>query len=377
MNKKKNTGFDRLKNKATVAMVAGVGAMGLPVGTLRAASQSFRVSLSFSSVGVDNRSFNITGIDNTGNVPEVSFAYSGDFVTEIPLSKMSNGFEVSELNNFRNSTGAGTLSDSHDGLFAYFVGDTKFLNPDSTVDLTGNDLTTDVVTDIASGVDAMIELRFFDDRSAIRGILTLTNTTANDISVPVAAAGNMGSDGRTTIHNTSSGDSTLTDSDLWVLSNDNNSANQDPLRDPVVVWAIQGEESILAGAKELIGYGSGEDSYAYQYNVTIPANSSVRIMNLAYFAFTNSEGIAEAEKFVNISALKTSGYVSDLTDAELATIVNFSAPEPEAATDDTVSTIRLGSGIGRLGYGSLLLLLSGFAARFGRASPLFKKSDAS
>ena len=81
-----------------------------------------------------------------------------------------------------------------DGMI-FGVDGTLFVNPDTTVDLTGNTVNTDDVVDIIPGVDAQLEYFFDPNRNVVRALFTLTNTTGADINTSVNFRGNYGSDG--------------------------------------------------------------------------------------------------------------------------------------------------------------------------------------
>ena len=355
----KKTGFDRLKGVAATAAIASAGMFGA-MASLRAASFNLYTSSSsnstqsdilFTGIGADNLSYTLDYIDSGYTLASSSTSLASPYSSQTVGSNSSEYLAIESYTELPNKNDTGTLGDSHDGLFAFKVMGTPFQNPDSTIDFTGNVFTSDTVTNIVAGIDASWEATHLDNRTSVRGILTLTNTTGSDITGPVLAIGNMGSDETTTIHATSSGNKTLEDADLWVLSNDNDEVDGQPDSDPTIVFGIQDAASSADDAIELLGYGGGNDDYAYQYNVTVPANSTIRIMNLMHMNNTNERALKEANNLRSLGNLEAAGYLTGLSENEIASIVNY------GDTDTYNLSTKSSSSSGILGGGLLLTML--------------------
>lgn len=358
----KKSGFDRLKGAAATACVASAGMFGA-VASLRAADRSFAVVFTVTKVGTDNRSYKVSAIHNTHFFDKATLAapYSSKQIPTGPY------LGISSIRSFTNTNSQGVLFNAHDAFYAFNVMGTAFVSAKTTIDLTDNVATSDTITDIAPGIDASLQWTFLSSTSGVRGILTLTNTTGNDISGPVMALGDVGSNNVTTIHATSSGDKVLDDTDLWVMSNDNKVVDGEPSEDPVIVFGIQGSEKSIADATELLGYseskdqGRNEDQYVYQYNVTVPANSTIRIMNLMHMDFTNAQAITEAANFESRAALQEAGYLDGLSTDEINSIVNYFGGEAGLVAKAKAKAVAVArnssSGSGSFGGAALLSLL--------------------
>jgi len=326
-------GFDRLRG---VAAASAIGIAGLAGGgSARAATATLPLTVTTGSAAW----YRITGCSTCSST---TFAISEAIL----------------------STAATSYTDFYDDAMEFGVNGTMFSNPDSTVDLTGTTVTTDVVMGIVAGVDAHLQYYFDPNRAVVRALFTLENTTGADINATVNFRGNYGSDEETTIQATQSGDRVVDDTDLWVVSNDSGVVGDDACMgcDPTATLATHGSgASVVPTTVTTLGGGEtgfGEDDWLYDYDVIIPAMGTVRILAFNEMTTTIAAATAGATDFESLTAAGAAGLLTGIDAAAQAEIVNYAAgggPVVAADDDDDDGLFALGMP-GLLGMlGSLLL----------------------
>ena len=201
-----------------------------------------------------------------------------------------------------------------------------FINPGTTVDLTGDVLTTNTAVNIVSGIDANIRYYFAPDRNVVRALYTLTNTTATDVTAELRVGGNLGSGSRTNIQATSDGDLVIEDTDYWHVTNDSPSVGDDGNAPDITLTRC----GVGAPVCPLNGVSLGQteanvDDFIYFYAVTVPANSSIRVMNFAELGRLSNGLVARAADFETLAAADTEGLLDGLSAVELSELVNYGA----------------------------------------------------
>ncbi|HEX5636512.1 MAG TPA: hypothetical protein VFY78_05460, partial [Gammaproteobacteria bacterium] len=238
-------------------------------------------------------------------------------------------------------------NDFYDGGMLLAVDGVAFVNPDSTVDLTGNTVTTDTVTNIIPGVNAQIKYTFMTTRATVRAVYTLTNTTGSAISTSAMVYGNLGSDGSTTVQATSSGDAVIEDADVWIITDDNTTVSPtSDGGDPTSTFATHGANATVVPVTAQKP-GAGDDYFGYRYDVTIPAKSTVRIMVFNEMSNDVPTALANASDYESANAADAAGLLEGMTAAELETVVNY---KPTYTSENN-------SGIGATGLSVLFSML--------------------
>ena len=144
---------------------------------------------------------------------------------------------------------------------------------------------------------------------------SFTNSGGSPISTTVQILGNLGSDSQTCVFATSNGNTAVTPADQWIgTSNDNGT--------PAVIHYIHGPLGLQPATVAVIG-----DNITWTYDVTVPANQTVRLAYFTIVSSTRTGAIAAA------GALVTSNWFGDqagvfLTPSELASLANFAFPPP-------------------------------------------------
>lgn len=378
-------GFNRLKG------LAAAGTMGLGLlaaGSARAVTISTRPStlavratfdLSFSSGATTFTASNI-GLQNSV-MQDQSITTTGGFA----ITSGAAAFGIAD---------AGTTSstDYYDGGLAFAVGNVLFVNPDNTVDLTANVLTTDTVVDIVPGLNAQIQYHFDPLRPVFAGLFSVTNTSASPIATTLMVMGNYGSDIDTTVQATSNGNLIVDDSDLWVVTDDRTLVNvNSDGSDPTATIATHGTgapvlpKTVITLGQPAGGTSARKDNYGYRYNVTIPAGATVRVLLFNEMSNTVPEAVASAPDFESLEAIDTAGLVPGFTAQQRSEIINYfvdddgdgvanfidafpNDPTKSAATEETVTEGTADADDDKKSSGSSMMNLPAILTMFGLLS---------
>jgi hypothetical protein len=339
----KGNGFDRLRSAAIMG-VMGLGS--LAGGTARAAVTNLPLALTITS-GTRTYKWGTSPSTNTagettsgiGNLtwcrnPAVTASYVS-----------STGFCLAEA---EMTVGTDNQSDWIDSAFGVAVDGVMFANPDGTVDLTGDTVTTD--TAAVSGVDAKVEMAFSVGRPGVLRVLySFTNDTASPVTKSIAIGGNLGSDGSTTAQWSADGDATIEATDGWYISSDNVMVGGDTGSDPIFTLARfeTGADVIPVGVVP----GGGDDNFSEIFDLDIPANSTRRILIFAEMSQTLTEAKASAASFNTAAAMSGEGLFSGLSNTERAEVVNFNVPAKSGGGGslDPASLMTLGGLLALIG----------------------------
>jgi len=160
----------------------------------------------------------------------------------------------------------------------------------------------------------------------VRALLTLTNTTGADMTVPVDYASNHGFGLQAlAVEGTSSGDTTFDVNDRWVLVN---RAMQFGLT-PSHISVLYGPGNPVAPATSVtqtVFDCAGTEGIGAHYSVTVPAGVTRRLM--FFEDLTGSDDVALQKAVVYNTVSNTSPLVAGLTPTELREIVNWDVAPP-------------------------------------------------
>jgi hypothetical protein len=333
----KVSGFDRLKGVAAAGAISIAGMFG--GSAARAASATIPLDVTHSSV-------KWSSIDNNNSFPsETSVTTTNGAAYD--SSTNAYGIEDAQL-----LIGSNAFGDAFDNALILSVDGNLFLNPDSSVDLTGDTVTSDTVT-IVPGINAQVRYTFIQGRPVARGLFSLTNTTGAPISVNAAVLGDYGSDSNTTVVATSDGDTTIEGSDLWYITDDSGTATSvtrrksgdapNGLPDPRVTLSRYGTGAAVVPFNALTPGSGGSDTatYGLRYPITIAPGQTARLlvfMELSEPGISPASAIASAADFTSLNALQTAGLLGGLTATEIGQVVNYAQavgpPPPPASTVD-------------------------------------------
>ncbi|MGH8481658.1 MAG: hypothetical protein ACRES8_04275 [Nevskiaceae bacterium] len=317
----KGKGFDRLRGAAIMG-VMGLGS--LAGGTARAAVTNLPLAGSISSGTRTARWGTFSGTNTAGQTTSgignltwcLNPAVTGTYVS-------TSGFCFAEA---ELTVGTVVHGDWIDAAFAVTVDGVMFLNPDGTVDLTDNTVTTDTAT--VSGVDVKVEMAFSMGRiGVVRILYSFTNDTASPVTKSIAIGGNIGSDSSTTAQWSADGDATIETTDGWYISSDNTVVGGDTANDPLFTLArFEPGADVIPVATSIPGTTDGmgfTDNFVETFDLDIPANSTRRILIFGEMSHTLTEAKAAAASFNNKGAMADAGLLNGLTSTERGQIVNF------------------------------------------------------
>ncbi len=307
----KSIGFNKLKGLASAGALGIAGMLG--VGGNRGGS-SISGTLSLTADNVVWRFNN-----------EDSFPTSGTVITTggAIYSVSQSAYCVVEAIVF-DSLAAYSNAFAFDSALILGVDGNLFFNPDSTVILDGNTVTSDVVTDIIPGVDAQIQYRIFTDRKVVRGLFTMTNTTPNSISLNAAILGGFGAnESDINIVATSDADTSIDNSDLWFVTDEDTAQGGD---DPVITTTRHGVDAEVVPTNALTPINDGA-VYGLRYQLNIATGETVRVMVFHELGLPNlvdiTNQVAKAADFESMTSLDAAGLINDLNDSVRDTIVNY------------------------------------------------------
>jgi len=315
-------GFDRLRGVAA-ASAMGLGMLG--GGSARAATATFPITTTTAGVKWQNI--------NTG--PVLASGQSS-LITGSGISFPNTSASGMLINNASLTSGIDNAFDGALFMATLQSGSTKlFENPDSTVDLTSNILTSDLQTDFLPGIDAQIEYYFHPSRPLVRALYSFENTTTSEISFQVYIGGNLQSANATNIQSTSDDDTDVEASDLWIISS-NRGSGIDPTTGttdtPVITISRFGTDA--AEPKNGIQLANGFGTFGHLYDVTVPEESTRRIMVFAELNSSIDDAETGAADFETLEAAELAGLLSGFisNDISFDEIINYTE---DTSTDDS------------------------------------------
>lgn len=278
--------------------------------------------------------------------------------TNITFSTTSSAWGFSEASLH---TTAGTRHDAVDGALSWHVNPANYnyggslapngyRSPGGVVDISPSPINPSVPTTVTGttqslqGLNVSGQMYFMTSKAIVRSILNLQNPTAAPITVSVLSASNLGSDAKTTLQSTSSGDNLLDTADNWFVSSQN--AVPTTADDPILTFAFQGQGSAVRGAN-IGGFATGNDNFNEAYTVMVPANGTASVMIFVQMSGTVAGAETDAAVFDSLSSLQSGGYLAGLSQAQLAQIVNWNTAQAAPTLAWTTPTsITYGTALG-------------------------------
>jgi hypothetical protein len=167
----------------------------------------------------------------------------------------------------------------------------------------------------------------------MRALVILQNPGPSGVTVQVALAGDLGSDGDTLVETSASGDAGLTDADRWIITSDANLvADDDPTPDPVIGTVVfgPGGPAVRPRAATLV-----EDRFSVSYSVRMPPGATRRVMGFSQLSADPAAAATAITTFDTNEALTASGLLSGLNAQAQAEIVNWTLGFPTVCADRT------------------------------------------
>jgi Ca2+-binding RTX toxin-like protein len=230
----------------------------------------------------------------------------------------------------------GSQSDAYDGFFRFTVNGQTFSPGSGTP--TGQTFTT--ASQTLSGLNVTAQYIANQVDPILQGVYSLTNPTANEITVPVRWGGNLGSDGSTFIKGTSSGDTILDASDSWVVTDDYTAPE---LGDPTITHYFSPNAAGVTRTNANLGANFSDDLFV-DYTVTIPAFSTI---SLQFSNLLSGGNVNQAPTDLNLSnnsidenvAANTVVGTFNSTDPDTGDTFIYSLVSGTGATDNSAFTI--------------------------------------
>ncbi len=317
----KKKGFDRLRG---MVVAGAIGVAGFAGGvTARAAATATGLSVTrgnvvWSVIG-NNTSFPSSSTMTTTNGAVYTIGTSSSSSSRPPAFGIADAI----LSASSSSSGYG---DAFDNALLLAVDGNLFVNPTGTMDLTGDTVTSEVVTDIVAGIDAQIAYYFVPTRPVVRALFSLTNTTGAPITIDPVVLSDYGSDTSTRTSATSSGDTTIDNADLWYITDEGSSGD-----DPRIMTSRYGEGAAVVPTNALTPSDTSPmiAVSGLRYNTTVAPGSTVRIMVFMELSDPDDaeipNAIASAQDYTSLSTLDAAGLLNGITSDQQNEIINYVA----------------------------------------------------
>jgi hypothetical protein len=322
-------GFDRLRGVAA-ASAMGLGLMG--AGSLRAASTALPIANLTRGTAIwktiQNQSllFSATTTAMPGRIiTDTDTLATGVFTYLASSSSISPAFAIADVS-------ASGFAEAFDNVLHLAVNGVLFVNPDASVDLTGDTVSSGTRT-LANVVDTGIQYYFHPDRPVVRAMYSFKNTSTSEISIKALIAGALSSDLSTTIQATSTADSTPVpddSKDLWRVSNDQTNIGTDSSTDPAITLTRFGSgASVIPVSVLTLGDDSvntntgGPDNFGERYDISIAAGETARILVFAEISKTIDEATSCAVDFASLDAAAKADMLTGLLVEEVNEVVNY------------------------------------------------------
>lgn len=211
-----------------------------------------------------------------------------------------------------------------------------------------------------AGLTAHVELYFPSGSNVVRSVLFLQNPSGSPITVTVDNDSNLGSDANTLIRATSSGDAVFDSGDNWVVSCQASDRpgfcdqpgplpNNDTSKDPIITYAFQGPGGIRATSAGA-AFANGNDNPNFRWSgITVPAGETRALMMFIQLSDTDTNAEADAVKFNSNSTLQATNYLTGLSGAQQAEIVNWTLNSVAVPTLGEWALMALGGLLGLFG----------------------------
>jgi hypothetical protein len=248
----------------------------------------------------------------------------------------SNGLPLGGSCNERPNSGLGVfIAELTPGEFpaiinglTVFVDNHQFVSPD-TVDISGTPFTTTLTSGPVSisGLNTSVQYHVSRTDDTLRTFISLNNPTTDSITVPVTVATNLAADIRLPtgiqIINTSSGDTTFTTSDSYIITDDGSTVGGAPTVTSVVAGGW-GSPQAQPSAVSDTGYCGHPKGVLVTYDVTVPAGQTRSVLLFNQLNTTPTEATEEVGVFNdNLTLAATTDFLEGLSTADLARVVNF------------------------------------------------------
>jgi VCBS repeat-containing protein len=223
--------------------------------------------------------------------------------------------------------------DSYDCGSMVWVANTQI---GGAITVSGNSVTFKM-TNVA-GLDVQMKYQAITGRATLRNFVTFTNPTRTAVSVPVDFVTNFGSDWTTAVTASSSGDSSFTPADRWIITDDLWDGVFDPAN--TTVFYGPGSPSVTpSSVSQTVFRAKGTQGARACYDITVPAGET---RGLLFFHQLHNRQIEAAAAATIFDAPPTadSELLVGLAPAQLDQVLNWELGQrhPPVANTDTYTT---------------------------------------
>jgi hypothetical protein len=228
-----------------------------------------------------------------------------------------SGFNSDDVDGFHLTDAQfGTLVNAFDNFWTLSVNGNVF-NPGTDATLTTNSLVRNLLSNSQTidGLSVSQQFTVFRDSPIMRVLVRLQNTTSNTVDATIALNGNLGADTATVVSSTSSGDSTFSTSDRWVIFS--GGANI-PVSSIVIGGPGQTAEqpTTVAGA-------NGDDVFATSYEVSLRAGQTRYLLFYTRLDSSSTDARSAMGTFDNVRKLTTARMLFGMTNLQRRQVLNW------------------------------------------------------
>jgi hypothetical protein len=205
---------------------------------------------------------------------------------------------------------------------AFDTGMTLWVNSDIYVAPPNPTITPNLVaTDPAlmSGLNVSVEYYALTSSPTLRMQAIFQNPSSSPVTVTATLATNLGSDAGTTIVGTSTGDTSFTPADRWIVTDDGNPTASDP----AVTHFLSSADALQpSSVSNTVFQDADTQGVLANYALTVPGNSTRRLLFFVQLNPSSAAGLANADTFEE-GLTSDSEALTGISESEQAQIVNF------------------------------------------------------
>lgn len=266
------------------------------------------------------------------SVPVSSATLSGGGASWTGIGVTGSGFGVTDAN-------FGAQTDAFDSGLTIQVNGSAYNSP-NPFDLTGQTVTGGIA--VLSGLN--VSTQYWADTASptLRTLVTVTNPTGASIAATVGLWTNVGSDGSTQTIGTSSGDTSFTTADRWIITDDATTGG-DPANTHVLFGAGGLAPSLVS---QTVFNNAGTQGVRADFLLNVNAGATAYLLFFNQLHDTSSNALATVSAFDALDA--SSPLLAGLDANQLGHTVNWSFGAASVPEPGTLALILLGGiGLGR------------------------------